>query len=237
MISLAIIQARMNSTRFAGKAFADIAGQPMLRRVCDQVWLSNQIDSVIVGTTPLPEDNEIEHAVKLWGYPCARPVRDPHDVLARFYDIAQMSPDATHIVRITGDCPLVCPDLIDTQLHTLAECPSISFMSNAAPRYRTVPDGCDTETFTVALLRKWHETVTSPVHREHVTQWAYDNERFYAQSAGALPDVRTPVKWSVDEPKDLAFPCYVYERCSVPTYPDLLQLWEEFSHRPQEANT
>ncbi len=108
--TIAIIQARMSSSRLPGKVLLEITGKPMLNRVIERVCRAETIDQVIVATTDDSSDNPIAELCKKSGYPCYR--GSMHDVLDRYYQTArQYDPDL--IVRITADCPLIDPQVID----------------------------------------------------------------------------------------------------------------------------
>ena len=107
---LAIIQARMSSSRLPGKVLLDIAGQPMLVRVVERVWRAETVDEVVVATTSDPSDDAVEALCKAHGYLFSR--GSAHDVLDRYYQAARRFGGEV-IIRITADCPLIDPGVID----------------------------------------------------------------------------------------------------------------------------
>ena len=176
MKTVAIIQARMGSTRLPGKVLLDLAGEPMLARVVHRVQRAASLQEVIVATTVQPADDAITQLCAGRGWPCARGSQD--DVLDRYYQAATAS-QADVVVRITSDCPLIEPDVIDQVVGALlAGQPEVDYASNVQPP-RTFPRGLDVEVIRFdALERAWREDV-DPAWREHVTPYLYRHpERF-----------------------------------------------------------
>jgi spore coat polysaccharide biosynthesis protein SpsF len=191
----AIIQARMTSTRLPGKVLREIAGQPMLARVVERARRSKWLDRVIVATTEQPADDDIADFCDRRGYDCFR--GSLHDVLDRCYQAAR-SLEAGVIVRITADCPLTDPGLIDETIAAFLgfgkegkadlrlwkplpenfEFP-FDFAANRLPPpwKRTYPIGLDIEVCSFpALERAWKEA-DQAYHREHVMPYIYELER------------------------------------------------------------
>jgi spore coat polysaccharide biosynthesis protein SpsF len=190
-----IIQARMSSNRLPGKVLRDIAGEPMLARVVERTLRSEWLDRVIVATTDQAADDDIVDFCSRRGYDCFR--GSLHDVLDRFYQAA-LAAQASIIVRITADCPLIDPGLIDeavsafigfgdgnkAELKRLKPLPvdaryPFDFAANRLPPpwTRTYPIGLDIEVCSFqALERAWKEA-DQPHHREHVMPYLYEQER------------------------------------------------------------
>lgn len=176
---VAIIQARMSSSRLPGKVLLDLAGQPMLMWVVERVRLANLVSNTVVATTTDPADDTIANFCNSREIPCFR--GSLPDVLDRYYRAAQAF-HAEHIVRITGDCPLIDPQLIDTAIMALVgdkerDIPGCDFIANRLPPpwKRTYPIGLDTEACTMsALARAWREAGQS-FQREHVMPYFYDD--------------------------------------------------------------
>jgi len=197
---LAIVQARMGSRRLPGKVLAPVGSKPILVRVLERLASARRIDATLVATTSRPEDDVIERVSNVNGFPVFR--GDTFDVLDRFYGAIQGRPEQT-IVRVTSDCPLVSPALVDETIDALIN-NSADYASNARPE-STFPEGLDVEVFRRdALIRAWKEA-TRTSDREHVTPYIWRHpDRFRLQSvrcAEVLPRVRL----TVDEPADLAY--------------------------------
>jgi len=194
-----IIQARYGSTRLPGKATLDLAGKPVLARVIDRCRHARNVDGVICATTFEPESPVILSICRDHGIDA---VQGPTgDVLGRYLKAAR-TVDAGHIVRITSDCPLIDPDVID-DLVALYRARGVDYANNVEPR--TYPHGLDCEIMSRTMLeRAAHEACLSP-HREHVTPWIREHpdlRRCYLRQDGrCLRDLR----WTLDYPADLDF--------------------------------
>lgn len=202
---LAILQARMGSSRLPGKAIKPILGRPMLEMQIERLRCTSNIDRLVVATSRRTEDNAIESLCKRIHTDCYR--GDLENVLDRFYQAArQYNPN--HVVRLTGDCPLTDPVLIDelVDLYLAQEC---DYASNC--HEPSLPDGLDAEIFSFAVLEQtWKEAVL-PSHLEHVTPFILSNpERFKITCYNYHKDL-SHLRWVVDEPEDLEFVRRIYE--------------------------
>lgn len=229
MMRIAIIQARMSSSRLPGKILLEIGGKPMLAWAVERAEMANTIDRVVVATTIDPSDDSVEAFCLARGYACTR--GSLHDVLDRYVQtVRQFNADV--IVRLTADCPLLDPDLLD---QTVAAHQGLDFVANRLPPPwgRSYPIGLDVEVVTrPALERAWAET-TEKHHREHVMPYFYDDLPDNALPQGKETLVRTvtprgfrigllhhsrnfgALRWTVDTPEDLAA-----LRTLVPLLPD-----------------
>jgi glutamate-1-semialdehyde 2,1-aminomutase/spore coat polysaccharide biosynthesis protein SpsF len=201
---LALIQARMSSRRLPGKILAPILGKPMLLRQVERVRRSRTIDKIVVVTSDHRDDDAVERLCAENEIDCFRGSLD--DVLDRFYRAAlPFKPD--HVVRLTGDCPLTDPGLIDevveSHLRTGAD-----FTNNALEP--TFPDGLDVEVVRFeSLAAAWREASALP-DREHVTPFIEARPaRFKTNSFKNGVDF-SAMRWTVDEPEDLVFVRQVY---------------------------
>ena len=127
---VAIIQARMSSSRLPGKVLLDIAGQPMLAHVVERTRLAKTVGLVVVATTTDPADDAIEIFCKESGYPCYR--GNLYDVLDRYYQAARFY-QAEVIVRITSDCPLIDPEVVDKTVGEFLRDGNADFAANRLP--------------------------------------------------------------------------------------------------------
>lgn len=196
---LCILQARMSSTRLPGKVLKPILGQPMLARQLERIRRARRIDRVMVATSIEPGDAAIESLCGALGVECFR--GSLADVLDRYYQAALRYRPA-HVMRLTGDCPLTDPEILD-RLVEMHEREGNDYSANV--HERTYPDGLDAEVFKFAMLEKAWANGHSALEREHVTPYMYrtgpDCKR------GALKDSmdRSSLRWTVDYPEDFVF--------------------------------
>lgn len=203
---VAIIQARMGSTRLPGKVLADIEGHPMLWHVVRRTQTAESLDEVVIATSTEPADDVIAVFCREHSMDCFRGSQD--DVLDRYYQAAREH-NARVIVRITSDCPLIDPEIIDKTVRGfLAEQPDYAsnFVARAYPR------GLDTEVFTFQALESASSEAGQPYQRAHVTPYLYQNPgRFRVLSVTGNQDY-SAYRWTVDTPEDLRFVREVYAR-------------------------
>jgi len=206
---VAIVQARMSSTRLPGKVLAPIEGRSMLARVCRRAARASRIDDLVVATSSCPQDDPVAAECRSLGLPCFR--GSEQDVLDRYYQAAKAH-GAEAVVRITADCPLIDPGLIDDVVTAMLE-HKPDYASNVLQR--TYPRGLDTEIATLdALQRAWQEAA-HPYQRVHVMPYFYENpQRFRLHSVTGAEDL-SRYRWTVDSPEDLALVRAVYGRLAV----------------------
>jgi spore coat polysaccharide biosynthesis protein SpsF len=200
---LGIIQARMGSTRLPGKVLAEIVGVPMLVRTVERARRAVTVDDWIVATTRDPADDALEALSRAHGYRVFRGSVD--DVLDRYYQAA-VEAGADVVVRLTADCPLLDPALIDLTVRAFLDAsPPADLVVNRLPGARTYPIGQDVEVVSFAALeRAWREAV-EPHQREHVLPFLYDPPgRFRVLRLDAERDYGQ-LRWTVDTPEDLEF--------------------------------
>ncbi len=203
---VAIVQARMGSTRLPGKVMMDLLGEPVLVRDVNRLQRSQLLDKIVIATTDLPADDQIVSLCKERGWSYSR--GDENDVLDRYYQTAQAS-NADVIVRITSDCPMIDPEVVDAVIRAFLNLPRVDYVSNTLPP-RTFPRGLDTEVMTFeALERAWKDD-KDPNLREHVTPYIYRNpDKFQVQGVVNDRDLSLH-RWTLDTPEDLAFIRAVY---------------------------
>ena len=208
---VAIVQARMGSRRLPGKVLADISGRPMLERVISRVKRARQPDEVVIATSRVPEDDPIEALCARLGLPCSR--GSAEDVLDRFHQAA-MERQAEVIVRITGDCPLIDPELVDETITAFRQAaPAVDFACNRLPWDRTYPIGTDTEVCSRAALDAAWREADQAYQREHVMPYLYENpDRFRVLHVQSSDPELGKMRWTVDEAEDLTFVREVYSR-------------------------
>lgn len=203
---VAIIQARMGSTRLPGKVLANVRGNPMLSYVVGRVRAAKTLDEVVVATTTKPADDAIVAFCRERGVNCFRGSEE--DVLDRYYQAAREHA-AEAVVRITSDCPLIDHEIVDkTVLEFMAE--RSDYASNSL--VRTYPRGLDTEVMTFSTLEVAWREARQPYQRTHVTPYIYENPvRFKILPVTGDRDY-SAYRWTVDTPKDLELVRAVYDR-------------------------
>ena len=201
---VAIVQARMGSTRLPGKVMKPLLGRPMIERLLSRLAAADSISQIAVATSDAYADKPLAEAVEALGFDCYR--GSERDVLDRFYQAASAS-GADVMVRITGDCPLVDPELVNTAVERFLQA-DVDYLSNVAPP--TYPDGLDIEVFTFDALHKaWQETDKS-YDREHVTPYLRESGHFSTAVMQNEPDL-SDLRWTVDEAADFAVIEAVFE--------------------------
>lgn len=200
---VAIIQARMGSSRLPGKVLRDIHGKPMLAWVVERTRKASSVSEVMVATTSDPSDDMVEQVCRQMSIPCFR--GNIYDVLDRYYQAAREA-QADVVVRITADCPLIDAGLIDTVVQRfVAE--KVDFAANRLPPpyQRTYPIGLDVEVVSFqALQRAWQEA-SEKHEREHVLPYLYESPgRFKTLTVDHETDLGS-YRWTVDTFEDLEF--------------------------------
>ncbi len=205
MTTVAIIQARMGSTRLPGKTMRLLAGEPMLARVVDRTRRAQRVNKTIVATTDSPRDEPIVDLGSSRGWPVFRGSEE--DVLDRYHGAAATY-GADLIVRVTSDCPLIDPALIDAVVAAFCE-GDCDYASNSLEP-RTFPRGLDTEVIARAALdTAWRED-RDPRWREHVTPYIYRHpERFRLRRVENDQDLSFH-RWTVDTEEDFALVSRIY---------------------------
>lgn len=198
MKTVAIIQARMGSTRLPGKVLKPLGGQTVLWWVVERVKASARIDEIVVATTTAPEDDAIVEEVRKNDVLTYQ--GSVKDVLSRYYESAQ-SRKADIIVRLTSDCPMLDPSVIDRVVKT-REINDADYCSNALKR--SFPHGADVEAFTFESLQKAYLYGHKSSEREHVTPYIWSNPNQFklinvsAPSELCRPDIRITVDTEAD---------------------------------------
>jgi len=205
---IGIIQARTTSTRLPGKVLMDLAGEPMLARVVERTARAKLLDQVVVATSYETADNPIEELCRRRDWNCFRGSRD--DVLDRFLRAAE-SFEADVAVRITADCPMIDPGVIDDVVDRLKESEGgVDCVSNTQPR-RTFPRGLDTSATIMAALRRIHDEATESRHREHVTLYMFEHPEKFRIKGVFAPEDFSNMRWTVDTAEDFRFVAKIFE--------------------------
>lgn len=218
-----IIQGRMGSSRLPGKILADIAGQPMLQRVFIRASRAVRVTETVFATTADPSDDPVAEYCDFSGIPFTR--GSLYDVLDRYYQTAKQV-KADMIVRITADCPVIDPALVDEVVYMVSD-GHYDFAANRLPPpwHRSYPIGLDTEVCTFTALECAWKEAKEPQHREHVMPYFYEGAVLTRQSR-TLETAVSPrgfkvallhhttdfgdYRWTVDTPEDLEFIRRIY---------------------------
>jgi spore coat polysaccharide biosynthesis protein SpsF len=203
---VAIVQARMGSSRLPRKVLKDLGGATVLDRVLNRLGRSWLIQESVVATTIEPADDAIVEHCERTGRKVFR--GSEQDVLDRYYQAAKYV-NADVVVRITSDCPVIDPEVTDATVHAFLD-RHADYASNVL--VRTYPRGLDTEVMTVqALERAWRES-TKPYEREHVTPYIYENPQEFKLHGIENDTDCSGHRWTVDTPEDLQLLRAIYER-------------------------
>ncbi len=231
---LAILQARMSSSRLPGKVLADVAGAPMILRQIERVRRARRVSRLIVATSTRADDDPLVQALTAAEVEVVR--GDLDDVLSRFILALDVAGDQTAAIRLTADCPLADPDVIDATIarfqHTGAD-----YVTSGGDT-RTFPKGLDVEVFRTDALRQAHAETADAYDREHVTPFLYRHAERYRLATLTQDRPEGDLRWTVDRPDDLEFVRAVYDalyparpdftsddvRAFVATRPDLMTL-------------
>jgi len=193
-----IIQARMGSTRLPGKVMELVDDKnPSLYYTINQLKNSLNLDKIIVATTKLKEDDVIEKFSKNNKIDCFR--GNSINVLDRFYECAKKF-ELKKIVRITADCPLIDPEIVDSVIEKFNSS-NYDYVHNMEPR--TFPDGLDTEIFTFSILEQAWKNAKLPSEKEHVTLYFRNNkEKFKIKNIISKKNMSSH-RWTLDYQEDL----------------------------------
>lgn len=193
---VALVQARMGSTRLPNKVMMSIGGIPMIELLISRLSLAKEVSEIVVATSVDKRNQPLVKHVRKLGYACEE--GSENDVLGRFVQAARAH-QADIIVRITGDCPLVDPELVDEIIRRF-KVAGVDYFSNVSPP--TFPDGLDIEVFTAKALSEASLETNESFDREHVTPYLREHGRFKVASMRYSQDL-SALRWTVDEPADL----------------------------------
>jgi spore coat polysaccharide biosynthesis protein SpsF len=202
-MALAILQARMSSTRLPGKVMLDLLGQPMIGRQIERVRRARRLSGLVVATSVSPEDDRLADWCAGVGIEVFR--GDLDDVLSRYLGALETKGWPEHFIRLTADCPLADPELIDRAIREHME--TGADYTHVQGRW-TFPKGLDVEVCRTTVLREVGREAAG-ADREHVTRFIYSHpERFNVHAIHRDPPL--PYRWTVDTRDDFAFVQAVY---------------------------
>jgi len=205
-MTVAVLQARMSSSRLPGKVMKPILGQPMIERQIERVRRARRLSQVVVATSIDASDDPLAEFLAGIGVPVVRGPLD--DVLGRFVAVIETLGLSGQMVRLTADCPLADPEVIDACID-LRDKGDFDYASNG--RRRTYPRGLDVEVFKVEALRRAARETQAPYDREHVTPWLYRPDTPFTQGELVQARDESDLRWTVDFPADFEFVRRVYE--------------------------
>lgn len=228
---VAIVQARMGSTRFPNKVMQPILGTPMIELLLSRLSRAQRIDQIILATSEDPRNQPMVDHVRELGYAVYQ--GSEQDVLDRYYQAARLA-KADVVVRITGDCPLIDPAVVDSVIAAFAA-GGVDYACNTSPP--TYPDGLDTEVFSFAALETAWRDAKQPYEREHVTPYLRESGRFRILNQPYMKDHSGP-RWTVDEPEDFQVIRAVFEHFHPVIHFSWLEVLELQRAKPElfEAN-
>jgi len=220
-----IIQARMGASRFPNKVLSDLHGKPMLVRQIERIMQSKLIDTVVVATSNSITDNPIKTLCDEHYYACFR--GSENNVLERYYKAA-FAFEADIVVRVTGDCPLIDPEVTDKVIQYYLD-NDFDYVSNTlTPTY---PDGLDTQVFSFYVLAKANREATTKLEREHVIPYIKNHPDIFSTANVECEQDLSHMRWTVDYPKDLEFVRKVYKELykknKLFKFKDILKLLKE----------
>ncbi|MGE0395421.1 MAG: NTP transferase domain-containing protein [Kofleriaceae bacterium] len=214
MRRVAIVQARMTSERLPGKILLDVAGTPMLARQLRRLRRSVQLDAIVIATTTNATDDPV---VTLASQESVEVFRgDEHDVLGRYLGAARAH-DAGLIVRVTGDCPLIDPTVVDSVVEmATSSSDRCDYASNTIRR--SFPRGLDVEALHRDVLERIGRLATSTPAREHVTYFLHRErpELFDVRQVVRSTDA-SDLRWTVDTADDLDLIRRMFEELDADT--------------------
>lgn len=205
MQAVAIVQARTGSSRLPNKVLMDIEGKPMLWHVVSRLKYSKLIDRIVIATTADRRDDCIEKFCKENKVDFFR--GDENDVLDRYYQAAKIY-KADPVIRITSDCPVIDPRVIDKAISIYLENrDSLDYVRNSL-----YPRGLDTEVFSFCALERTWKEAQKDYQREHVTIYMYENAGTFKVHIMKNEKDLSHLRWTVDEDKDLKLVREIYKR-------------------------
>lgn len=227
-----IIQARLGSTRLPNKVLKLVCGKPLLWHVWNRLSTCKNIDQIIIATTDLPEDDLI---IKFCEENCISFYRgSADDVLARYYDTAKFY-EAETIIRITADCPVIDPVIVDRMIELFRQEENLDYLGNTLKL--TYPRGLDTEIFTFQTLERTYLEARQQYEREHVTAYMYRHPEIFNLKNYPCHTDQSKHRWTVDTEDDFKLIKEIYNSLyaikELFLLEDILKLFDE---RPELIN-
>lgn len=227
---VAVVQARMGSTRLPGKVFRNLAGRSMLEWVVLRLARAKRISSIVVATTDGPRDNPIAELARRLGAGVFR--GSESDVLARYAGAAKAT-RADLVVRVTADCPLVDPALADEMLSAFGKAGPWDHYSNVVER--TYPRGLDLEIVPARALVRAQREAKAPQEREHVTPYLYLHPELFRVGHHRDASDRSALRWTVDTEEDFRFMEALFAQMPDPAAASWREALAALERRPEIA--
>ncbi len=242
-----IVQARMGSTRLPGKVMLPLAGKPVLYRVIERLADCRTTNKIVIATTKKRRDDPIVSLAKKMGVEFYRGSEE--DALSRYYETATNF-NFDIIVRVTSDCPLIDPEILDEMVMRFKELNSkdghCDYLSNTLKR--TFPRGLDIEIFWYDVLQRAHIEAKNPHYREHVTLFINENPNKFKLVNYSSPDDSSKYRCTIDEEDDYQLIYEIYDQLYFARpkfrFEDILKIFKEQpnlflinKHVKQKGNT
>ncbi|MEM7785471.1 MAG: glycosyltransferase family protein, partial [Planctomycetota bacterium] len=234
---------RLSSRRLPKKVLLDVGGKTMIEQVVDRIQRCKLVDEIMIATSDQDSDQKLVAFCHSRGWTCFR--GSENDVLSRYVEAAHQS-DAEIIVRITSDCPLIEPKIVDQVIKLIQRNPKVDYASNFYP-LRHFPRGLDCEAFTRKTLMRLDNLAKTAEYREHVTLFAYRNaDQFKIGSITADSDLSS-YRWTVDTIEDLQLVRGIYQHFgqdrftfeqiidAYPRFPEWLALNQHITQKATNA--
>lgn len=222
---VAIVQARMGSSRLPGKVLMNVGGASTLSRVITRLSRARRVNQIVVATTTAPADDAIVAESERMGIKVFR--GSEQDVLSRYFQAATLF-CADVIVRVTSDCPLIDSGIVDEVVDTRASNDADLACNDLPPSF---PRGLDVEVFTAAAIERIHRIADQPYQREHVTPLFYERQDLFRIFSICAERDYSQHRWTLDTPEDLQLIRAIYshfEGSDGFTWRDVMALVEKF---------
>ncbi len=221
---IAMVQARMGSTRLPGKVLKLLNGQPVLQQIIRRLQKVANLSEIIIVTSNLAQDDPIEMLCQQMGIGCYR--GSESNVFARYLDAINQY-QAELIIRITGDCPLVSPEIIEEMISEYR--PEIDYLSNCHP-IRTVPVGLDVEIFSAKSFRQIASQITEQYDLEHVTPFYYRHPENFNLATHTFKQLKLDIeqRLTLDTAADLEVISEIYQRMANKEFFTLVEIVETY---------
>ena len=220
----------MGTTRLPGKVMFPVNGRPLIDYMIERLKHSESLEQMVIATTDSLMDEQIVDWCEQSTVACFQ--GDENDVLSRYYHCAKQF-NATTIVRMTSDCPVIDPSIVDEVVLKFKELSEIDFLSNTVPLPCLYPDGMDVEVFSMALLERAHNEAQLPSEREHVTFFMWKTGKFKTFRLDPQEDI-SEYRFTVDYPQDFIVIKAVLEQLYVKnktfSLNDLIKFMDENPH-------
>ncbi len=226
---LAILQARFNSTRLPGKVLKKVRAKTLLEIQVSRLNKSHYIDKLVIATSEDILDDAIANMCFDNNIECFRGSLD--DVLDRYYQCAKQY-NPTHVVRVTGDCPIIDTEVVDQVIKSHLDSQA-DYTSNALKP--TFPDGLDIEIMQYNVLCEIWRKSTLFSEKEHVTQYIYNNKNCFKLNSYTNKTDYSGLRWTVDNPEDFKVVSYIIEELYFEnpdfSWKEVLRLYDSEKHK------